>query len=121
MIVAAADNDEGLVKSLINDKVDVNSRDWDNLTALISASGKGHLNMAKFLVSKGAEVNLRDGRTPGVEPRRAHREPCGPPRLCPRPRVGDEVVEGGAHGESTIHTRCESTEVASTKPVEVAS
>jgi ankyrin repeat protein len=52
LITVATDNDEKAVKAFLNDKVDVNSRDWDLLTPLIAASGKGHLSMAKFLVSK---------------------------------------------------------------------
>ena len=60
LITAASDNAIDSVKDFLYNKVDVNSRDWDNLTALIAASGKGHLQMVKYLVQNKAEINLRD-------------------------------------------------------------
>eukprot|EP01041_Mallomonas_annulata_P003068 gene3068-6016_t len=60
LITAAADNDVKVVEAFLGDSVNVNSRDWDNLTALIAASGKGHLTMVKLLVSHKADPNLKD-------------------------------------------------------------
>ena len=60
LISAATDGDLPTVKAFLNNKVDINSRDWDNLTALIASSSKGHLDTVKYLISKGSLVNLRD-------------------------------------------------------------
>jgi len=35
-------------------------RDWDNLTAVIAAASAGHLDMVKFLVDSGADINAKD-------------------------------------------------------------
>ena len=35
-------------------------RDWDQLTAVIAASSSGHLDMVKFLIDSGADVNAKD-------------------------------------------------------------
>ena len=49
LISAAIDNDLASVKSLLA-TVEVDSRDWDNLTPLIAAAGKGHLEMVFFMI-----------------------------------------------------------------------
>lgn len=70
LIAAAADGDKKLVQSLLTkDKVDANSRDWDDLTALIPAASAGHLDVVKVLLDAGADVNLgdKDGITPLME------------------------------------------------------
>ena len=36
------------------------SRDWDNLTAVIAAASAGHLDMVKFLIDSGADINAKD-------------------------------------------------------------
>lgn len=41
LITAAADGDKKAVKEHLADGIDVNSQDWDNLTALIAASSAG--------------------------------------------------------------------------------
>jgi serine/threonine-protein phosphatase 6 regulatory ankyrin repeat subunit B len=38
----------------------VNVRDWDELTALIPAASAGHLDICKFLVKEGIDVNAKD-------------------------------------------------------------
>lgn len=38
----------------------VMNRDWDNLTAVIAAASAGHLDMVKFLVDSGADINAKD-------------------------------------------------------------
>jgi len=61
LIGAASDGDKKLVQKLLKEeKVDVNARDWDDLTALIPAASAGHLDVAKLLLKEGADVNARD-------------------------------------------------------------
>lgn len=60
LITAAADGDTALVTELLEEGIDVNSRDWDNLTAVIAASSSGHLDLVKMLAGKGADVNAKD-------------------------------------------------------------
>lgn len=60
-IGAASDGDKKLVESLLKSKdVDVNERDWDELTALITAASAGHVDIVKLLIKKGADVNASD-------------------------------------------------------------
>lgn len=37
-----------------------NHSDWDQLTAVIAAASAGHLDMVKFLLDSGADVNAQD-------------------------------------------------------------
>jgi len=70
LIAAAADGDKKLVQSLLSkDGIDANSRDWDDLTALIPAASAGHIDVVKVLLDEGADVNLgdKDGITPLME------------------------------------------------------
>jgi len=60
LIAAAADNDNNEVKKFIKNSIDVNSRDWDNQTALMASAAKGHINIVKELVKNKADVNLVD-------------------------------------------------------------
>lgn len=60
LVTAASDGDMTLVKELLDEGIDVNSRDWDKLTAIIAASSRGHLTLVKFLLSQGADVNAAD-------------------------------------------------------------
>ena len=48
------------VVALINRGADVNAYGNHHVTALMWATGRGHTNVAKFLVSKGAKVTIRD-------------------------------------------------------------
>jgi ankyrin repeat protein len=60
-IGAASDGDKKIVQSFLKGKeVDVNERDWDDLTALITASSAGHLDIVKILLKAGADVNASD-------------------------------------------------------------
>ncbi len=60
-IGAASDGDKKGVQAFLKGKeVDVNERDWDDLTALITASSSGHLDIVKLLIKAGADVNAAD-------------------------------------------------------------
>ena len=48
------------VVALVNRNADVNAYGSHHVTALMWATGRGHANVAKFLVSKGAKVTIRD-------------------------------------------------------------
>jgi ankyrin repeat protein len=60
LIGAASDGDKKTIQALLKDGVDVNTRDWDDLTALIPASSSGHLDICKLLVKEGVDVNAKD-------------------------------------------------------------
>lgn len=60
LIGAATDGDVKLVQELLKDGTDVNTRDWDELTALIPAASAGNLEIVKILVEKGADINAAD-------------------------------------------------------------
>jgi len=60
MIGAASDGDLKTVEAMLKDGIDVNVRDWDDLTALIPAASSGHLEICKLLVEKGIDVNAKD-------------------------------------------------------------
>ena len=60
LITAASDGDEKRVKEYLKDGVDVNSRDWDNLTAVVAAASAGHKKLVQLLVREGADVNAMD-------------------------------------------------------------
>lgn len=60
LIGAASDGDKKMIQGLLKDGVDVNARDWDELTALIPAASAGHLEICKFLVKEGIDVNAKD-------------------------------------------------------------
>ena len=60
MIGAASDGDKKTIQALLKDGVDINVRDWDELTALVPAASAGHLDVCKFLVKEGIDVNAKD-------------------------------------------------------------
>jgi len=61
LIGAASDGDKKLVQRLLKeDDIEVNVRDWDDLTALIPAASGGHLDVVKLLLKEGADVNAKD-------------------------------------------------------------
>jgi hypothetical protein len=61
LIGAASDGDKKLVQRLLKEeKLDVNSRDWDDLTPLIPAASAGHVDIVKLLLKEGADVNAKD-------------------------------------------------------------
>jgi ankyrin repeat protein len=60
LIGAASDGDKKAIQALLKDSVDVNVRDWDDLTALIPAASSGHLEICKLLVKEGIDVNAQD-------------------------------------------------------------
>jgi hypothetical protein len=60
LVGAATDGDMKAIQAMLKERIDVNFRDWDQLTALIPASSSGNLDMVKFLVKEGIDVNAKD-------------------------------------------------------------
>jgi len=60
MIGAASDGDKKAIQALLKEGIDVNVRDWDDLTALIPAASSGHLEICKLLIKEGVDVNAKD-------------------------------------------------------------
>lgn len=60
LIGAASDGDKKAIQALLKGGVDVNVRDWDELTALIPAASSGHLDICKLLVKEGIDINAKD-------------------------------------------------------------
>ena len=60
-ITAASDGDLAVVGDYLKDGLDVNSQDWDKLTALIASASQGHLQVVKLLLDKASGVD-------GVDP-----------------------------------------------------
>ncbi|CAM9218882.1 unnamed protein product, partial [Discosporangium mesarthrocarpum] len=60
LITAASDGDKKAVKKWLMQGIDVDSRDWDNLTPIIAAASQGHLDVVKLLLEWGADVNCKD-------------------------------------------------------------
>lgn len=63
IIKAASDGDLDTVKKLVEQGVDVNSRDNGQWTPLIIAAQNGHLNVVQYLIEKGADVNAENAYT----------------------------------------------------------
>lgn len=57
---AAANNDEEILRLLIEDQWDVNSKDPHGLTALHKAAGQGHKYICQYLIQNGANVDEKD-------------------------------------------------------------
>lgn len=60
LIGAASDGDIKAIQEMLKAGVDVNVRDWDELTALIPAASSGHLEICKLLIEKGVDINAKD-------------------------------------------------------------
>ena len=58
LIGAASDGDKKLVQSLLKDGIDINVRDWDDLTALIPAASGGHLEICKMFRNVEKESSI---------------------------------------------------------------
>jgi hypothetical protein len=64
---AARKGDAAVVKKLLDEGVDVNTKFRYDATALSFASDRGHLDVVKLLLDRGADVNVKDtfyGATP---------------------------------------------------------
>ena len=64
---AARKGDAAVVKKLLDEGVDVNTKFRYNATALSYACDRGHLDVVKLLLDRGADVNVKDsfyGATP---------------------------------------------------------
>jgi hypothetical protein len=57
---AARKGDAAIVKKLLDEGVDVNTKFRYGATALSYASDRGHLDVVKLLVDRGADVNVKD-------------------------------------------------------------
>lgn len=60
LIGAASDGDQEAIQALLKEGVDVNVRDWDELTALIPAASAGHLEICKLLVNEKIDIDAKD-------------------------------------------------------------
>ena len=60
MIGASSDGDKKAIQALLKEGIDVNVRDWDDLTALIPAASSGHLEICKLLIKEGVDINAKD-------------------------------------------------------------
>ena len=63
---AVIHNDIKSLKELIESGLDIDGTDYNHLTALSYAAQRGRIEMAKFLLEKGANIEFRDpyGNTP---------------------------------------------------------
>lgn len=61
LTIAADQGDAGMIRLLLERKVNVNSKDGRGSTALITASRKGYVEIVGLLLSRGANVEVRDG------------------------------------------------------------
>ena len=52
LVTAAADGDKKSLEKLLKDGVDVNSKDWDQMTALTAAASGSNLDVVKLLIKK---------------------------------------------------------------------
>lgn len=86
--IAVNKNDLTSIESLINDGVDVNSKDESGDSALHKAVELGNLELAKLLVDKGANVNITD------------QDNATPLHWCAtfhRPEIAKLLLENGAN------------------------
>eukprot|EP00559_Dactyliosolen_fragilissimus_P007848 CAMPEP_0184863496 /NCGR_PEP_ID=MMETSP0580-20130426/11298_1 /TAXON_ID=1118495 /ORGANISM="Dactyliosolen fragilissimus" /LENGTH=920 /DNA_ID=CAMNT_0027361861 /DNA_START=180 /DNA_END=2942 /DNA_ORIENTATION=+ len=61
LVDAASNGNKKLVQTLLKDEsIDVNARDWDEMTALIAAASGGNVDVVKLLLKEGSDVNAQD-------------------------------------------------------------
>ena len=61
LVTAASEGDKKTIQNILKqDDVSIDETDWDGLNALIPAASAGHLDLCKFLVSKGIDINAAD-------------------------------------------------------------
>ena len=58
--IAANRGRKDIAELLLAHGADINAPDWEMITPLMGAALNGHLDMVKFLVSKGANLKARD-------------------------------------------------------------
>jgi ankyrin repeat protein len=68
LVIAAANDDEGLIQMLLAKGAAVDARGWHGETALIEAASRGRLSTVRILLLHGADLLTgdRSGRTPLV-------------------------------------------------------
>lgn len=62
LIIAAYNNQPGMVRTLIAHGADLHAGDASGNTAMMGASFKGYLDIVEQLVAAGADVNQRNGQ-----------------------------------------------------------
>lgn len=60
LVSAATDGDKKAIQALLKEGIDVNFKDWDQMSALLPVSAAGNLDLVKFLVKEGIDVNAHD-------------------------------------------------------------
>ena len=60
LLLASENGHFGMVKYLLENGADINSKDKDSNTALVFSSENGNLEIVKYLVENGADVNSMD-------------------------------------------------------------
>lgn len=60
LVTAASEGDKKTIQSMLKDGVDINSRDWDQISAILPSASTGNLDLVKFLVKEGIDVNAGD-------------------------------------------------------------
>ena len=65
---AASIGDLKKVEQFVDKGLDVNRRDLTDSTALLHAATGGHTEVVKFLISKGAEVNIKEKSKVNADP-----------------------------------------------------
>lgn len=104
-ITAASDGDLEAIKTYLADGLDVNSQDWDKLTALVAAASQGHLDVVKHLLDKvGATLEIlsrRNTKTLTLNEHSPHREV----QSLPQPRYLNSSVVCRDHEALRIDER----------------
>ncbi|NEQ40599.1 MAG: ankyrin repeat domain-containing protein [Okeania sp. SIO3I5] len=60
ILQASKEGNLELVKSLIEQGVDVNVKDKENATCLMSSVSRNYIDIVKLLIEKGADVNAKN-------------------------------------------------------------
>ena len=62
LLTASSKGDVEMVKAIIDSGGNPNSRDKDNITALMYASRKNQVEIVEYLISKGALINKTESK-----------------------------------------------------------
>ena len=103
LLKAAEEGDYAKVKRALAKGADINARTRYRTTALIEASGKGHIKIVKLLLKKGANVHLIGGYK-GTEGGTALGDAAGETRAGRALRIG-QVARAAAPWAGTPRLR----------------